>query len=142
MIDMRTAPYAALLLRLALGVMFLAHDAVKLFVFTPAGTAAYFEKIGLPGPLAYVTMAAELVGGALLIAGLHVRWVALLLLPLMLGTIATVHGANGWMFSRPGGGWEYPAFWSVALVVLALLGDGAHALGAPRAAATLQPVVQ
>lgn len=133
MIDTRTAPYAALLLRITLGVLFLAHDALKVFVFTPAGTVGFFGKLGLPPIVAYATMAWELVGGLLLIFGLGTRWVALLFLPLMLGTIATVHGANGWMFTAPGGGWEYPAFWSVALLVQALLGDGAFALRLPTA---------
>lgn len=39
MTDLRTAPYAALLLRISLGIMFLAHASVKLFIFTPGGTA-------------------------------------------------------------------------------------------------------
>ena len=42
----------------------LAHGLLKAVVFTPAGTVAFFEKIGLPGPLAYVTIVAELVAGA------------------------------------------------------------------------------
>jgi putative oxidoreductase len=141
MVDQRTAPYAALLLRLALGVLFLAHDAVKIFVFTPAGTAAFFGKLGLPAALAYATMSWELVAAVLLFTGLFARWAALLSVPLMLGTIVMVHGHNGWMFSAQGGGWEYPAFWAAALVVQALLGNGAFALKlpAPRAAATANP---
>ena len=131
MIDHRTAPYAALLLRVSLGVLFLAHGAVKIFVFTPAGTAAFFGKLGLPPALAYATMSWEIIAAVLLITGLHARWAALLSVPLMLGTIVTVHGANGWGFSNPGGGWEYPAFWAVALVVQALLGNGAFALRLP-----------
>jgi len=39
-----------------------------------------------------------------------------------------VHGANGWLFTNKGGGWEYPAFWAIGLFVLYLLGDGAMAL--------------
>ncbi len=62
MIDPRTAPYAALVLRLALGTMFIAHGLLKLLVFTPAGTVGYFESLGLPGPLAYLTMVAEIGG--------------------------------------------------------------------------------
>jgi len=49
--------------------------------------------------------------------------------PLMLGTIVLVHGRNGWLFSNKDGGWEYPAFWIVGLLVLAALGDGAAAIG-------------
>ena len=120
---------AALLLRLSLGIMFYAHAWLKIKVFTPAGTARYFESLGVPAWLAYVTMAAEIAGGTLLILGIGTRWVALLLVPLILGTIVLVHGKNGWPFSNKDGGWEYPAFWAVGLVVLALLGDGSAALG-------------
>lgn len=120
---------AALLLRIALGVMFYAHAWLKIKVYTPAGAVKYFESLGLPGFVAYLTMAAEIVGGTLLILGVGTRWVALALVPLILGTIVLVHGKKGWLFSNPDGGWEYPAFWIVGLVALALLGDGAAALG-------------
>ena len=123
------AAAATLLLRLALGVMFLAHAWVKIKVFTPAGTAQYFKSLGLPGELAYLTIAAEVGGGILLILGIETRWVALALVPLILGTIVLVHGKAGWQFTNKDGGWEYPAFWAVGLVALALLGDGAAALG-------------
>ena len=42
--------------------------------------------------------------------------------------IVTVHGPAGFFFTNANGGWEYPAFWAVALAVQALLGDGALAL--------------
>ena len=120
---------AALLLRLSLGIMFYAHAWLKIKVFTPAGTAKYFESLGVPRWLAYATMAAEIAGGTLLILGIETRWVALALVPLILGTIVLVHGKNGWVFTNKDGGWEYPAFWAVGLLVLALLGDGSAALG-------------
>jgi putative oxidoreductase len=129
MIDTRTAPYAALLLRLALGGLFLAHASLKLFVFTPAGTAQFFASVGVPGALAYVTIAAEVLGGIALILGVQTRLVSLALTPVLLGTIATVHGPAGFFFDNTHGGWEYPAFWTVALVTQALLGDGAYAIG-------------
>lgn len=128
MIDQKTAPYAALILRITLGVMFLAHGFLKLFVFTPAGTAQFFQSIGLPGWFGELVMAAEIVGGLALVAGFYARYVALLFIPDLLGAIFFVHGANGWVFSNKGGGWEYPAFWAVALLVQFLLGDGAFAL--------------
>ncbi len=129
MIDQRTAPYAATLLRLTLGAAFLAHAGLKIFVFTPAGTAHFFESVGVPGFVAYLTMLAEVVGGLALIAGLYTRIVALALTPVLIGAIVTVHGHNGFFFNNPNGGWEYPAFWIVALVVQALLGSGAYAAG-------------
>ncbi|PHP27687.1 LysR family transcriptional regulator [Limimaricola cinnabarinus] len=53
---------------------------------------------------------------------------ALALVPILLGSIYVPHGAAGFFFSNEGGGWEFPAFWAVTLVVQALLGDGAYAL--------------
>lgn len=127
MLHERTAPYGALVLRVGLGVMFIAHALLKYFVFTLPGTVGFFEKIGLPGPLAYAVFAAELVGGVLLVLGVATRWVALALVPVLLGA-AWVHLPNGWVFSAPNGGWEYPAFLAAAALAQAMLGDGAHAL--------------
>lgn len=135
MVDSRTAPYAALLLRVSMGALFLAHGGLKLFVFTPAGTAAFFGKLGLPAVLAYATMAAEILGGIALILGLGTRIVSLALIPILLGAIVLVHWQPGFFFSRPGGGWEFPAFWIVGLLTQALLGDGAYALGSSPAIA-------
>ena len=120
---------ATFLLRLGLGVMYLSHSILlKLLTFGFAGTAGFFVSIGLPGWLGYLTIVAEAIGGALLIAGWHTRVVALVLIPTLLGAIIWVHAPNGWVFSNKGGGWEYPAFLIVASVALALLGDGAYAL--------------
>jgi putative oxidoreductase len=128
MIDSRTAPYAALLLRVALGVMFLAHSVVlKLMTFTLAGTAQFFESLGLPAPLAYLTFAAEAIGGLALVLGVQTRLVALALIPVLLGA-TWVHIGNGWVFSAANGGWEYPLFLIVVSLGVALLGDGAYAL--------------
>jgi putative oxidoreductase len=118
---------AALVLRLALGTMFIAHALLKVLVFTLPGTVKFFGSIGLPGELAYLTIAAELVGGVLLILGVYTRAVALALIPVLLGAL-WVHSGNGWLFTSPNGGWEYPAFLTVAAIVQALLGDGALAL--------------
>lgn len=134
MIDARTAPYAAFALRASLGVMFLAHGLLKLVVFTVPGTVQFFESLGLPGPLAHLTIAAEIGGGALLLLGVQARWVAAALVPLLLGA-TWAHAGNGWVFSAPDGGWEYPLFLAVASAVQALLGDGAWALVPSRRAA-------
>jgi putative oxidoreductase len=131
MIDSRTGPYAALLLRVSLAALFFAHAGLKLFVFTPAGTAKFFGSVGMPPELAYVVITAELLAAVTLLLGVWTRLVALLATPILLGAIVTVHGPAGFFFTNPHGGWEYPAFWTVALVVQALLGDGALALGSP-----------
>lgn len=121
---------AALLLRVALGAMFLAHAGLKVFVFTIPGTVQFFQSIGYPGFFAYVVILVEALGGAALILGVQVRLVAAGLIPVLIG--ATIqHAGNGWMFASPNGGWEFPAFWTVALAVQALLGAGAYALRLP-----------
>jgi putative oxidoreductase len=130
MIDARTAPYAVFLLRLALGVLFLAHASLKVFIFTPSGTAQYFASLGLPPLLGYVTILWEIAGGAALILGIWPRIAALAVIPILLGAIATVHGPAGFFFTAPNGGWEFPAFWVVGLLVLASSGDGAFTLRA------------
>ena len=128
-IDNRTAPYAALVLRVSLGVMYIAHSLVlKYFTFTLAGTAQFFASLGLPGALAYLTFWAELIGGVLLVAGIGTRVVALALIPILVGA-TWVHAGNGWVFSAANGGWEYPVFLIAASLVLVLLGGSRFALG-------------
>ncbi len=119
--------YAALILRVSSGALFIAHGLLKVLVFTLPGTVAYFESLGLPGFLAYLTIAAELAGGVALILGVATRLVALALIPVLLGA-AWVHVGNGWLFSAEGGGWEFPVFWAIINGVVALLGSGALAL--------------
>ena len=65
----RSADFAATLLRVALGVLYLAHSLQKIFVFTLPGTAHFFESLGLPGWLGYVTAFVELAGGIALLLG-------------------------------------------------------------------------
>jgi len=115
------------LLRVTLGVAAIAHALLKLFVFTLPGTVAFFESLGLPGFMAYLTLLAELAGGAALIAGYQTRLATLALIPVLLGA-AWAHSGNGWVFSNAGGGWEYPVFWALALAAQALLGSGAYAV--------------
>ncbi len=131
-LDTRNAGYAALLLRVALGVMYLAHSVVlKYLTYSLSGTAQFFESIGLPGLLAYLVFVAEAVGGVLLILGIHVRVVALALLPILIGAL-WVHSGNGWVFSSANGGWEYPLYLILLTLVQALIGEGAFALAPSR----------
>jgi putative oxidoreductase len=115
------------LLRVSLGVMWIAHALLKLFVFSLPGTAQFFESIGIPGVLAYPVFAAELLGGGALVLGIYARQVALALLPILL-VAAWVHLPNGWVHTSAGGGWEYPLFLAVASLAQWMLGDGAFAL--------------
>jgi putative oxidoreductase len=123
-----SAAYGAFVLRITLGVAFIAHALLKLLVFTLPGTAQFFGSIGLPPFLGYVVFAAELLGGVLLVLGVGTRYVAAALVPIMLGA-TWAHFGNGWLFSAKDGGWEYPAFWTAATIAQALIGDGAFALG-------------
>ncbi len=120
--------HAALVMRLSLGSMYLAHGLLKLIVFTPAGTANYFAQLGLHEFMAYGTLGAEILAGILLIIGFQSRWVAAAMMPVLAGSIVFVHGANGWLFSNEGGGWEFPAFLMAASVVQFILGDGRYAI--------------
>lgn len=131
MIDHRTAPYAATLLRVSLGLLLLAHGLLlKVFTFGILGTVGFFQSIGYPGFLAYLVILGEIGGGIALILGLWTRSIALLLVPILIGATMQ-HVGNGWLFSAKGGGWEFPAFWTLMLVVQALLGNGAYALRLP-----------
>ncbi len=120
------APLGVALLRISLGVMWIAHALLKLFVFTLPGTAQFFTSIGFPGFLAYPVFAVELLGGLALLLGYYARQTALALVPVM-AAAAWVHVPNGWVHTSPGGGWEYPVFLIAASIALWLLGDGAGA---------------
>lgn len=115
------------LLRISLGVIFLAHGLLKLLVFTMAGTVQFFESIGFPGWMAYPVTFGEIIGGALLIVGLFTRPVLALMIPILLGA-TWVHLGNGWVFSSPNGGWEFPVFLVVTTVVSFLAGPGKWSL--------------
>jgi putative oxidoreductase len=126
--DSRYTNYGIALLRISLGVMFIAHSIVlKYFTYSLAGTAQFFESLGLPGPLAYVVFGMEAVGGILLVLGVRTREVSAALIPVLAGAL-WVHSGNGWVFSSSNGGWEYPLYLIVLSAAQVLLGDGAFAL--------------
>lgn len=128
----QTTPYAALLLRLSLGVVLLAHGAwLKLGVFGLSGTMGFFGSIGYPPVFGALVAFGETAAGTALILGVWVRLASLLSLPIMIGA-TLVHAGNGWLFTAQGGGWEFPAFLTAALLAQAGLGAGAHALDVSR----------
>jgi putative oxidoreductase len=136
--DAEFKEYGISVLRISLGVMYLAHSVVlKYFTFTLAGSAQYFVSIGLPAWLSYATFFAEAIGGVMLVLGIQGRWVALVLSPILLGALFSAHLANGWVFTAPGGGWEYPAYLFVLSIAQFLLGDGALALKPSRPLSSL-----
>ena len=119
--------YGIALLRVSLGIMWIAHALLKLFVFTLPGTAQFFQSVGLPGVLAYPVFAVELLGGIALVLGIYARQTALLLVPIM-AVATSVHIGNGWVHTSAGGGWEYPVFLISTSIALWLTGDGALSL--------------
>ncbi len=127
-VETTSTDIAALILRVSTGGLFLIHGLTKLFVFTPAGTASYFQSLGLPGAFGYLTMLAEILGGLALILGVATRLVSLVMALVLLGAAWFGHVANGFGFGNPGGGWEYPVFWAIVMVALAALGGGRLAL--------------
>ena len=133
MIDQALAPYAATLLRLSLGAMWISHALLKLMVFTIAGFEGFLASHGMPTFVAWPVVLLEIGGGSLILLGLHGRFASLLLLPVLVRATAA-HVGNGWVFSNANGGWEYPAFLLAMSVVHGLLGDGALALKSGKAA--------
>ena len=119
--------YGVTLLRVGLGIMWISHALLKLFVFTLPGTAQFFQSVGFPGLLAYPVFAFELLGGVALVFGIYARQLSLALVPVM-AAAASVHFGNGWVHTSPNGGWEYPVFLTLASLALWLMGDGALAL--------------
>lgn len=122
------ADLGAALLRIVSGIYFLVHGLTKLFIFTPAGTAGYFQSIGLPGFLGYITMIVEILGAIALIVGFKSRIASAVLALVLLGATWFGHAGNGFGFGNPGGGWEYPFYWAVAMAALAMIGPGAFAV--------------
>lgn len=133
MLSLELPPHPAtarLLLRIGLAAMWISHGLVlKLFTFGVAGLAQWLAGQGLPSALALPLILAESLGGLLILLGLHGRWVSLALLPILIGALL-IHAGNGWVFSNPNGGWEYPLFLAAMSLVHVLLGDGPLALKA------------
>ena len=128
--------YAPTLLRMALGAVFVAHGAQKLFAVWGGpglgGTASYVGSLGLSPayPLALLLAVTEFGGGLLLILGALVRWVSLALAIAMAIAIWKVHLANGFFLNwtnAPGRGHgiEYNVVLMAGLLALALTGAGA-----------------
>lgn len=131
MIDEKLAPYGAFALRLALGTMWVAHALLKLFVYTIPGFATWLGTQGLPGAFAWPVFIVILFGGLAILLGIYARYIALLLIPILL-VITWTHYPNGWLHTNPGGGWEFPLFLIVTSLACGLMGDGAFALKSRR----------
>ena len=123
-IDQRTAPYAALFLRVALGALFVAHLYWK-FAVLDGGFYRWWAGIaatGYPGFVPYYVVSAEFAGAICLIPGIYTRWAALYAVPLMIGAAHFWLTRRGFYFTGAGG--ELPLVWGAMLIVQAMLGDG------------------
>lgn len=122
-----TQQHGAFVTRAALGSILLAHGLLKIFVFTIPGTVGFFESLGLPAIVAYLTILGEVAGGTAILLGVYTRLTALLSLPILLGA-TWAHSGNGWVFSNQGGGWEFPLLLVVLAIAVALQGAGSYAI--------------
>ncbi|MFC0471455.1 DoxX family protein [Halalkalibacter kiskunsagensis] len=113
----------ALLLRVTLGIVFIAHGTVK-FQGGIENIVGWFDSIGLPGFLAYIVAIMELAGGIALILGLGTRIVSALLALLLIGAIVKVQLAAGFI-----GGYAYDVVLLVMSVYLFLNGSTLVSLG-------------
>lgn len=119
---------AMTILRVVLGVVFVAHGWQKFNQFTIAGTQASFAKMNVPLPELTAPLVAtlELVGGIALILGVLTRIFAALFVLHMLGALVLVHARNGIFVSE--GGFELVLVLSAAALVVALVGPGRYSV--------------
>jgi putative oxidoreductase len=120
--------YGALLLRLLLGLLFIAHLYWKL-VLLPGGLPAWWHGLvsaGYPPFVPAYVLSAEIVGAVLLIPGVLTRYVAAYAMPMMAGAAQFWLVRTGFYFTRSGA--EMPLVWLVLLALQIVLGDGAYAL--------------
>jgi putative oxidoreductase len=120
-------------LRLALGIIFIAHGAQKLFGWFGGqgleATVTGFGSMGIPTALSYVAAFTEFFGGIAVIIGLLSRLASLGLAINMLVAMALVHAKNGFFMNSPGGaGIEFTlALFAMALTIL-IAGPGRIAI--------------
>jgi putative oxidoreductase len=125
-VDAVYAPYGLALLRVAIGIDWIAHAFLKIYRGMHTHEAL-LAKNGITPLLAWPTFGIEVIGGVAILLGWYTRqWATFLLI--FLGVVVWIKWPVGWGYSSPGGGWEYPLFWLVAQAALALAGSGAFAL--------------
>jgi putative oxidoreductase len=115
------------LLRMTLGVVLIAHGLLKFLVFGMENAGKFFAAQGFPAWSVWPVTGIEIFCGLLMLVGFHSRYAALLAIPVLLGA-TKVHWPNGWVFSGPNGGWEYPMVLAMMAVCVACLGDGGFSL--------------
>ena len=114
-------PRSLLLLRFALGAIFVYHGYPKLFTHTRESMQG-FVHMGFPGYFAYISGVIEFFGGLMLAAGLFTRIAALLLAGEMVVALWHVHGL--FIAPREVQNYEFPLILAAACFALATLGPG------------------
>ena len=114
-------------LRVVVGIVFLAHGGQKLFVWGFGGMAGFLGQVGIPAPMlaAVVVTLVEFLGGLALLLGLFTRWAAIPLAINMAVAILTVHLRAGFFLPN---GYEFALTLLAANVALILLGSGEASL--------------
>lgn len=131
-------------LRLAVGAVFAAHGAQKLFGIWGggglSGTAAFFSQLGLTPayPLAVLVGGVELLGGLMLIAGAFTVITSAVLALDMLVAVWKVHLPYGFFLNwtnapGQGHGYEFNLVLIAALAALMLMGAGTPSVDEQRA---------
>lgn len=129
--DRAAVDWALLAARLAVGVIFMAHGAQKLFgAFGGPGLSAVVEMMG---PVGYLVTIGEFFGGLALVLGFLSRFSAASIIVIMLGAIGMVHGKFGffmnWGGNQGGEGFEYHLLAIGTLLPIVLAGPGRFAVG-------------
>ena len=130
MTDQRTAPYAALFLRLSLSFLFLAHLYRKYAIIGFDPWWAGQNKSGYPDWVLSYVLVAEFAGAVLLLLGIYTRYVSLFVMPVMIALVYHWGIRKGFWFTD--GGLEFVLAWLMMLIAQVLLGDGAYAVKVPR----------
>ena len=126
----KLTPYTWPLVRVTVGLMLVPHGWMKLIGGGLEGTARFMAQIGLEPayPLARYIALLELGGGVLLALGLFTRPIAVLVVGFMAVSAYYVHAANGFLWIK--GGFEYPLFWGLVALAIAVRGGGPKSLDA------------
>jgi putative oxidoreductase len=126
-----TRDFSWLLVRLTAGGFLLIHGIQKLTLNSIAGFAANsLARRGIEPaiPLAYAVFFLETIGALCIMFGLFTRLFAAMIGVQFLIIVFVAHWAPGFPWNRPGGGWEYPAFWGLIIAAIGLRGGGPYSL--------------
>jgi len=136
-----TIDLALFVVRVAAGVIFIAHGSQKLFgAFEGMGLEKTVQMLG--SPLGYLVAVGEFFGGVGLVFGFLSRFSAAALIVIMIGAIVKVHGANGFFLDKKG--FEYNLSLIGNLRLTFLCGPGQFSIGQfflPKSSRTGKPIV-